>query len=111
MLPLLAVDVLVVLATLPYRSENILPATQFLLGLLAVMERSSVLRVDGGRLAPCRGRLGRRVKMIVTFVSLLPHARLFSRHPSLVSQNSCQSHGLGMHGVDCQEGYEGLGSF
>ena len=52
-------------------ARNILPATKFLLGLLAVMERGSVLRVDEGRLAPCRGRSGRRVSLIVTFVSLL----------------------------------------
>ena len=123
LLPLLAVGVLVVIVTLPYGSENILPATKFLLGLLAVMERSSVLRVvdgsfleassmlalvallgvlvqfllvlstwpsenillgvlavmvrssvlreDGGHSAPCRGRLDKRVKWIVTFVSLL----------------------------------------
>ena len=38
--------------------------------------------------------------------SLVPHTRLFSLHPSLVSENSCGSHGLGamnscgsMHGV------------
>ena len=59
LLPLLGFGVLVVLAT------------KFLLGLLTVMERSSVLRVDGGRLDPCRGRLDRLFKWIVTFVSLL----------------------------------------
>ena len=42
--------------------------------------------------------------------SLVPHARLFSLHPSLVSQNSSLSHGLGamnscgfMHGVDMHD--------
>ena len=43
------VQSLLVLLTLP--SENNLPATLSLLGVRAVMVRSSVLRVDGGRLA------------------------------------------------------------
>ena len=47
--------------------------------------------------------------------SLVPHARLFSLHPSLVSQNSCLSHGLGamnscwsMHGVDLHDISSGM---
>ena len=36
-----------------------LPSENILMGVLAVMVRSSVLREDGGHLAPCRGRLGR----------------------------------------------------
>ena len=47
------VQSLLLLSTLP--SENILLAIQFLLGVLAVMVRSSVLREDGGRSAPCQG--------------------------------------------------------
>ena len=50
LLPVL-VQFLLVLSTLP--SDNIL------LGVLAVVVRSSVLREDRGHLAPCRGRSGR----------------------------------------------------
>ena len=47
--------------------------------------------------------------------SLVPHARLFSLHPSLVSENSCQSHGLGamnsggsMHGAVMHDNSSGV---
>ena len=50
-------------------SENNLLAMQSLLGVLAVMARSSVPRVDGGRLAPCRERLS-DLSMHVCFLSI-----------------------------------------
>ena len=49
LLVLLSVLVLDLLELLVPPSENILPAIQFLLGVLAVMVRSSVLREDGGQ--------------------------------------------------------------
>ena len=97
-----------------------------MLGLLAVVERSSVLREDGGHRAPGQGRLGNRVTVIVTLVrplsslsdlasSFVPHARLISLHPSLVVENSCGSHGVGamnscgsMHGVVMHDNSSGM---
>ena len=77
-------------------------------------------RAPGGwrALRPLPGALGqvrkfhRRVSENLSTLSssLVPHARVFSLHPSLVSQNSSLSHGLGamnscgfMHGVDMHD--------
>ena len=124
LLLLLAVGVLVVLATLPYRSENILHAV--LAGFAG--RHGEELRAPGGRRAtrPLPGALwqARQVdchiressaNMSDVASSLVPHARLFSLHPSLVSQNSCLSHGLGamnscgsIHGVVMHDNSSGV---
>ena len=74
-------------------------------GGFAVMERSSVLWEDGGQRAPgwvCQGRRVSECDNRQTLSSLsdlassfVPHARLFSLHPSLVSENECSAHGVG----------------
>ena len=86
-----------------------------MLGLMAVMERSSVLRVDGGRRAPGRGRSGRFSSLSDLASSFVPHARLFSLHPRLVAESSCGSHGVGamiscgsMHGVVMHDNSPGM---
>ena len=105
LLPLLAVGVFVVLATLPYRSENILPATQFLLAarpLPGALRQACHIRESSANMSDLSS-------------SSVPHARLFSLHPSLVSQNSCLSHGLGamnscgsVHGVVMHDNSSGV---
>ena len=61
----------------------------------------------GGQRAPGRGCSGRRLSENVTVVriwsslsdlpsSFVPHARLFSLHPSLVSENLCRANGVGV---------------
>ena len=95
----------------------ILSAVLCMLGLLAVRERSIVLREDGGQRAPGQG-LWRQARLRDSgnretlsslsdlASSLVPYARLFSLHPSLVSENSCRVRGVGamnscgsMHGA------------
>ena len=77
--------------------------------------RGEEQRAPGGRRAtrPLLGAL--RQARQVDCHTRVPHARLFSLHPSLVSENLCGSHGVGamnscgsMHGVVMHDNSSGM---